>query len=95
MSLQPLHDRVIIKVIEAETKTPSGIVLSPGAEEKPTQGEVLAAGPGRTNERGEVIPMSVKAGDRVLFGKYSGQTVTVGGEEVVVMREEELIAKVV
>ncbi len=95
MNLQPLHDRVIIEVIEAETTTPSGIVLSPGAEEKPTRGKVLAAGPGRKNDRGEVIAMSVKAGDIVLFGKYSGQTVKVGDQDVVVMREDDLLAKVV
>jgi len=91
MKLRPLHDRVIVKRIESETKTASGIVIPDNAAEKPDQGEVLAVGPGKKNDKGE---MSVKVGDRVLFGKYSGQTVKVDGDELLVMKEEDLFAVV-
>src|SRR2546427_4975021 len=77
MNLRPLHDRVIVKRLENETKTASGIVIPENAAEKPDQGEVLAVGPGKKNDKGEVIALNVKVGDRVLFGKYSGQTVKV------------------
>ncbi|RCX07353.1 co-chaperone GroES [Extensimonas vulgaris] len=92
MKLRPLHDRVIVKRIESETKTASGIVIPDNAAEKPDQGEVLAVGPGKKNDKGELSPMSVKVGDRVLFGKYSGQTVKVDGEELLVMKEDDLFA---
>ena len=94
MNLRPLHDRVIVKRLENETKTASGIVIPDNAAEKPDQGEVLAVGPGKKNDKGELSPVSVKVGDRVLFGKYSGQSVKVDGEELLVMREEDLFAVV-
>jgi chaperonin GroES len=92
MKLRPLHDRVIVKRMEQETKTASGIVIPDAAAEKPDQGEVLAIGNG--NDKGELMALSVKVGDRVLFGKYSGQTVKVDGDELLVMREEDLFAVV-
>jgi len=85
MKLRPLHDRVIVKRVENETKT---------ASEKPDQGEVLAVGPGKKNDKGEISAMAVKVGDRVLFGKYSGQTVKVDGDELLVMKEDDLFAVV-
>ena len=94
MKLRPLADRVIVKRLENETKTASGIVIPDNAAEKPDQGEVLAVGPGRLDDDGDRMPMSVKVGDRVLFGKYSGQTVKVDGEELLVMKEEDLFAVV-
>jgi chaperonin GroES len=95
MKLRPLHDRVIVKRVENETKTASGIVIPDSAAEKPDQGEVLAVGPGKKNDKGELSPMAVKVGDRVLFGKYSGQTVKVDGDELLVMKEDDLFAVVV
>ena len=94
MKLRPLADRVIVKRLENETKTASGIVIPDTAAEKPDQGEVMAVGPGRLDEDGERMPMSVKVGDRVLFGKYSGQTVKLNGEELLVMKEDDLFAVV-
>jgi chaperonin GroES len=94
MNLRPLHDRVIVKRIDSETKTASGIVIPDAAAEKPDQGEVLAVGPGKRNDKGDLSPVGVKVGDRVLFGKYSGQTVKVGGDELLVMKEEDLFAVV-
>ena len=94
MNLRPLHDRVIVKRLENETKTASGIVIPDNATEKPDQGEVLAIGPGRINDKGEVKPLNVKVGDRVLFGKYSGQTVKVDGDELLVMKEDDIFAVV-
>ena len=92
MNIRPLHDRVIVKRVEAERTTASGIVIPDSAGEKPDQGEVLAVGPGKKNEDGKVSPMDVKVGDKVLFGKYAGQTVKVDGEEVLVIREDEILA---
>ncbi|WP_085314733.1 co-chaperone GroES [Derxia lacustris] len=92
MNLRPLHDRVIVKRLDNETKTASGIVLPDNAAEKPDQGEVLAVGPGKKNDKGDVVALQVKVGDRVLFGKYAGQTVKVDGNEVLVLREEDLFA---
>ena len=92
MNLRPLHDRVIIKRLDNETKTASGIVIPDNAAEKPDQGEVLAVGAGKRDEAGKTIPMEVKVGDRVLFGKYAGQTVKVDGNELLVMREEDIMA---
>jgi len=94
LKLRPLHDRVVVKRIESETKTASGIVLPDAATEKPDQGEVLAVGPGRRGDDGKLIALDVKVGDRVLFGKYSGQTVKVDGEELLVMKEDDLFAVV-
>ncbi len=92
MNLRPLHDRVIVKRLDQETKTASGIVIPDNAAEKPDQGEVLAVGPGKRNDKGDIAPLGVKVGDRVLFGKYAGQTVKVDGNELMVMREEDLMA---
>ena len=94
MKLRPLHDRVIVKRLEQETKTASGIVIPDNAAEKHEHGEVLAVGPGKRNDKGELIAVGVSVGDRVLFGKYSGQTVKVSGDELLVMREEDLFAVV-
>ena len=92
MSLRPLHDRVIVERLEQETKTASGIVLPEAAAEKPDQGKVLAVGNGKILEDGKVRPLDVKVGDTVLFGKYSGQAVKVDGNEVLVMREDDIMA---
>jgi len=94
MNLRPLHDRVIVKRLDQETKTASGIVLPDAAAEKPDQGRILAVGNGKILEDGKVRPLEVKVGDIVLFGKYSGQTVKVEGEELLVMREEDIMAVV-
>ncbi|GIX29232.1 co-chaperone GroES [Pelomicrobium sp. G1] len=91
MKIRPLHDRVIVKRLEEERKTASGIVIPDTAAEKPDQGEVVAIGNGRLLENGTLRPLEVKVGDRVLFGKYSGQTVKVEGEELLVMREEDIM----
>lgn len=90
MSIRPLHDRVVVKRVEAEEKTASGIVLPGSAAEKPDVGEVVAVGEGRRNKSGERVALDVKVGDKVIFGKYSGQTVKVDGEELLVMREEDI-----
>ncbi|MDM7949183.1 co-chaperone GroES [Hydrogenophaga sp.] len=94
MNLRPLADRVIVKRIDSETKTASGIVIPDAAAEKPDQGEIMAVGPGKKNDKGELATMNVKVGDRVLFGKYSGQTVKVDGNELLVMKEDDLFAVV-
>ncbi len=88
--LKPLHDRVVVKRIPAETVSVGGILIPDNAAEKPEQGEVLAVGPGKHNEVG-MVPMSVSVGDKVLFGKYSGQTAKVNGDEILVMREEDIM----
>jgi chaperonin GroES len=94
MGLRPLHDRVIVKRLDQETKTASGIVLPEAAAEKPDQGEILAVGNGKILEDGKVRALAVKVGDRVLFGKYAGQSVKIDGVELLVMREEDLFAVV-
>ena len=91
MKIRPLHDRVIVKRLEEERKTASGIVIPDAAAEKPDQGEIIAVGNGKIQEDGKVRPMSLKVGERVLFGKYSGQAVKVDGEELLVMREEDIM----
>jgi chaperonin GroES len=91
MKIRPLHDRVIVKRLDNERKTSSGIVIPENAAEKPDQGEVVAVGPGKKDDNGKLIAMDLKVGDRVLFGKYSGQTVKVEGEEMLVMREEDIM----
>ena len=88
---RPLHDRVVVKRIDAEEKTKGGIIIPDSAKEKPSQGEVTAVGPGGRDEAGKLIPIDLKVGDRVLFGKYSGQTVKVKGDELLVMREEDIM----
>ncbi len=92
MKLRPLHDRVIVKRLDAETKSAGGIVIPDTATEKPSKGKVIAVGTGKIQEDGKVRPMAVKAGDKVLFGKYSGTEVKVDGEDLLVMREEDLMA---
>jgi chaperonin GroES len=94
MKLRPLHDRVIIKRLDNERKTASGIVIPENAAEKPDQGEILAVGNGKVGDDGKVRALDVKVGDKVLFGKYSGQTVKVDGDELLVMREEDIMAVV-
>ncbi len=95
MNLRPLHDRVIVKRLDQETKTASGLIIPDAAAEKPDQGEILAVGNGKVLEDGKLRALEVKVGDRVLFGKYSGQTVKVDGNELLVMREEDIMAVVV
>jgi chaperonin GroES len=94
MKIRPLHDRVIVKRLEEERKTASGIVIPDTAAEKPDQGEIIAVGKGKVTEEGKLRPLDVKVGDRVLFGKFSGQTVKVHGEELLVMREEDIMGVV-
>ena len=91
MKIRPLHDRVVIRREEQETKTAGGIVLPGSAAEKPSEGEVLAVGSGKPLDNGQVRPMAVKVGDKVLFGKYSGTEVKVDGEQYIVMREEDIM----
>jgi chaperonin GroES len=91
MKIRPLHDRVIVKRLEDERKTASGIVIPDSAAEKPDQGEILAIGKGKVGDDGKVRPLEVKVGDKVLFGKYAGQSVKVQGEELLVMREEDIM----
>jgi len=91
MNIRPLHDRVVVRRLESETTSAGGIVIPDSAKEKPIQGEVIAVGNGKVLEGGNVQPLDVKVGDRVLFGKYSGTEVKVGDEEVLVMREEDIM----
>jgi chaperonin GroES len=91
MKFRPLHDRVVVKRIEQEDKTKGGIIIPDTAKEKPQEGEVIAVGPGGRNEDGEIVPLDVKAGDRVLFGKWSGTEVKIDGEELLIMKESDLL----
>jgi chaperonin GroES len=92
MKLRPLHDRIIVKRIEEEERTAGGIIIPDTAKEKPQQGKVIAVGNGRLMEKGEIIPLTVKEGDRVLFAKYAGSDVKVEGEELLIMREDDILA---
>jgi chaperonin GroES len=92
VNLTPLHDRVIVKRIEEKETVKGGIIIPDTAKEKPQEGEVIATGPGK-REKNEVIPLDVKAGDRVLFGKYSGTEIVIDGQELLILREEEILAK--
>ena len=92
MKIRPLHDRVLIKRVEEELTTASGIVLPGSAAEKPNRGEIIAAGPGKSNEKGEIRPIGVKVGEKVLFGQYAGTKVKVDGEELLMMGEEDILA---
>lgn len=92
MKLKPLHDRVIVKVLEADRQSAGGILIPDNAAEKPTTGTVLAVGAGRTLDTGQVLGLTVQVNDQVMFGRYSGQTVRLDGEEVVVLREEDIFA---
>jgi len=92
MKIRPLHDRVLVRREEEETKTAGGIVLPGSAAEKPSRGEVIAAGNGKIQDNGDVRPLDVKTGDKVIFGQYSGNTVKVDGEELLIMSEAEILA---
>ena len=94
MKLKPLHDRIVVKVLDAETKTASGLIIPDNAAEKPTQGRVLAVGSGRRADDGTMLNMSVTVGDTVLFGKFAGNPVKIDGEELTIMREEDVFAVV-
>jgi len=91
MHLRPLHDRVAVRRIEAEEKTAGGIIIPDTAKEKPQEGEVVAVGPGARDETGKLVELSVKAGDRVLFGKWSGSEVKIDGEELLIMKESDIL----
>jgi chaperonin GroES len=91
VKIRPLQDRVIVKRIEEEEKSKGGIIIPDTAKEKPMQGEVIAVGPGAKNDKGEVSPLDVKAGDRVLFGKWSGTEVKIDGEELLIMKESDIM----
>jgi chaperonin GroES len=91
MKFRPLHDRVLIRRVESEEKTVGGIIIPDTAKEKPMEGEVIAAGPGARGEDGKLQPMDVKAGDRVLFGKWSGTEVKLDGEELIIMKESDIM----
>ena len=91
MKFKPLHDRVLVKRIEQEEKTKGGIIIPDTAKEKPQEGEIIAVGPGGRDDDGKVIPLDVKAGDRVLFGKLSGSEVKIDGEELLIMKESDLL----
>jgi chaperonin GroES len=90
-NFRPLHDRVVVRRITAEEKTAGGIIIPDTAKEKPQEGEVVSVGPGARNEQGQIVALDVKAGDRVLFGKWSGTEVKIGGEELLVMKESDII----
>ncbi len=91
MKFRPLHDRVVVRRIEAEEKTAGGIIIPDAAKEKPQEGEVVAVGPGARDESGKIQALDVKAGDRVLFGKWSGTEVRVGGEDLLIMKEPDIM----
>ncbi len=91
MKFRPLHDRVLVRRLEEEETTAGGIIIPDTAKERPMQGKVLAVGPGARNERGELSPLDVKAGDRILFGKWSGSEVKIDGEELVIMKESDIM----
>jgi chaperonin GroES len=91
MKFRPLHDRVVIRRLNAEEKTSGGIIIPDTAQEKPMEGEVVAVGPGARNEQGQVVALEVKAGDRILFGKWSGTEVKLDGEELLIMKESDIM----
>jgi chaperonin GroES len=91
MNIRPLHDRVIVRRVEEERKSTGGILIPDTAAEKPTQGEVIAVGNGRIQDNGEIRPLDIKAGDKILFGKYSGTEVKVNGEDLLVMKEDDIM----
>ncbi|MGI4802151.1 MAG: co-chaperone GroES [Janthinobacterium lividum] len=94
MKFRPLHDRVVVRRITAEEKTRGGIIIPDTAQEKPMEGEVIAVGPGARNEQGEIVALDVKAGDRILFGKWSGTEVKLDGEELLIMKESDIMGVV-
>ena len=91
MAIRPLHDRIVVRRVEEEQKTAGGILLPGSAQEKPQQGEVIAVGNGQIRDNGDVRPLDVKTGDKVLFGQYAGQTVKVDGEELLIMKESDVL----
>jgi chaperonin GroES len=91
MQFRPLHDRVVIRRVEGEEKTKGGIIIPDTAKEKPQEGEVIAVGPGARDESGKLVPLDVKAGDRVLFGKWSGTEVKIDGEDLLIMKESDVM----
>ena len=91
MTFRPLHDRVLVRRIEADQKTAGGIIIPDNAKEKPQQGEIVAVGPGARNEKGELVALDVRAGDRVLFGKWSGTEVRIDGEDLLIMKESDIL----
>ena len=91
MSFRPLHDRVVVRRIDEDQKTAGGIIIPDTAKEKPMQGEVIAVGPGARNERGEIVPLDVKVGDHILFGKWSGTEVKIDGKELLIMKESDIM----
>jgi chaperonin GroES len=91
MHFRPLHDRVVVRRLDADEKTAGGIIIPDTAKEKPQEGEIVAAGPGARNERGELVPLELKAGDRVLFGKWSGTEVKIDGEDLLIMKESDIL----
>ena len=91
MKFRPLHDRVVIRRVDAEEKTAGGIIIPDTAQEKPMEGVVVAAGPGARNEQGQIVALEVKAGDRILFGKWSGTEVKLDGEELLIMKESDIM----
>jgi chaperonin GroES len=91
MQFRPLHDRVVVRRIEEDERTPGGIIIPDTAKEKPQQGEVIAVGPGARDEKGVIQPLDVKAGDRVLFGKWSGTEVKIDGDELLIMKESDIM----
>ena len=94
MKIRPLQDRIVVRRLEGEDKTKGGIIIPDTAKEKPMQGEIVAAGPGARNEKGELVALDVKAGDRVLFGKWSGTEVKLDGEELLIMKESDIMGVV-
>ena len=91
MNFRPLHDRVVIRRLNAEERTTGGIIIPDTAQEKPMQGEIIAVGPGARNEQGQLVPLDVRAGDRILFGKWSGTEVKLEGEELLIMKESDIM----
>ena len=91
MKFRPLHDRVVVRRVESEEKTAGGIIISDTAKEKPQEGEIVAAGPGARDEAGKLVPLDVKAGDRILFGKWSGTEVKIDGEDLLIMKESDVM----
>jgi chaperonin GroES len=91
MKFRPLHDRVVVKRVDSETKSSGGIIIPDTAAEKPQQGEVVAVGPGARDEQGKVVPLDIKAGDKVLFGKWSGTEVKIDGQELLIMKESDIM----
>ena len=94
MQFRPLHDRVVVRRIEEDERTPGGIIIPDTAKEKPQEGEVVSVGPGKRNEKGDIVALDVKAGDRILFGKWSGTEVKVDGQDLLIMKESDVLGVV-